>query len=279
MRPAVGFHRSIGKAMGRTLRLRIITWLVVLSAACLAVVPTNAVPVEVRFTEGVSKGFVLLREPSGQRLAEGEVSQMATGADRVVNRLLLRFEDGSVHDERVAFSQKQTFKMLRYQLEQRGPSFPRPLTVTLDGESGAYTVREGKAPEDAPVKGTIHLPPDVYNGLTVTVLKNIPASKDQSFHIVTFSPEATLYQVLVRPVGIEQVQVGGRSTQAVHYRMTPQLGRWTKLLAWALDKPIPQYDFWFTKDGVPAFVRFEGPLYADGPTWQMVQTAPGAKSY
>jgi hypothetical protein len=252
--------------------------LIVLFVLQLAVMQSSAAaPVEMRLTEGVSNGFVIVKDQDGEVLAEGEVSQVATGAGRVVNRMLLRFKDGSVHDESVIFSQNHVLKMLQYQLEQKGPAFPNPIKVTLNGDTGAYTVRQGRSANDE-TKGKVGLPSDVYNGLTITLLKNLPSPSERRFHLISFDPEATMHEVVVAPVGTDEVQVAGKSTKAVHYRMKPVLAWWVKTLAWITNKRIPQYDFWLTKEALPAFVRFDGPLYGDGPVWRILQTVPKLKT-
>src|SRR5205814_1163685 len=66
----------------------------------------------------------------------------------VENRLTFRFRDGSVYDERVVFSQKDTFTLMSYQIVQRGPSFPESIDAKVDRETGRYEVRY-KGDEDA----------------------------------------------------------------------------------------------------------------------------------
>ena len=67
-----------------------------------------AKPVEVVYPEGVSEGFVTLKTLDGKKLADGELSQVTTGADRLASRLTFSFSDGSLYDESVTFSQKST---------------------------------------------------------------------------------------------------------------------------------------------------------------------------
>ncbi|PYN27138.1 MAG: hypothetical protein DMD76_08705, partial [Candidatus Rokuibacteriota bacterium] len=88
--------------------------------------PAFAEPIAVQFTEGVSHAFPVLRSVGGEKLAQGEWLQIARG-DRVENRLTFRFRDGSLYDERVVFSQKDTFTLVSYQLVQKGPSFPESI--------------------------------------------------------------------------------------------------------------------------------------------------------
>src|SRR5439155_825838 len=114
-----------------------------------------------QFTEGVSHAFPVLRSVGGEKLAQGEWLQIARG-DRVENRLTFRFRDGSLYDERVVFSQKDTFTLVSYQLVQKGPSFPESIDAKVDRETGRYEVRY-KGDEEATeeiLTGKIELPGD-----------------------------------------------------------------------------------------------------------------------
>src|SRR5881628_631222 len=133
--------------------------------------PAFAEPIAVQFTEGVSHAFPVLRSVGGEKLAQGEWLQIARG-DRVENRLTFRFRDGSLYDERVVFSQKDTFTLMSYQIVQRGPSFPESIDAKVDRRTGRYEVRY-KGDEDSPeetLKGSFDMPTDVYNGLLSTLM-------------------------------------------------------------------------------------------------------------
>src|SRR6266545_4613440 len=101
--------------------------------------PLEAAPVEVRLVEGTAHGLLLVRSVSGEIVGYGDFLQTAH-RDRVESRLVLRFKDGSLHDETVAFSQQRVFTLLNYRLVQRGPSFPETLEVVLDQKTGSYMV-------------------------------------------------------------------------------------------------------------------------------------------
>jgi hypothetical protein len=74
----------------------------------------------------VVRGFLKLRAMNGDILAYGDLAQVPHGT-RVSNRLVLRFKDGSLHDETVDFSQQRVFKVLNYHLVQSGPAFDVPI--------------------------------------------------------------------------------------------------------------------------------------------------------
>jgi hypothetical protein len=63
----------------------------------------HAKPVPVRYAEGVTHGFLVLRTLQGKDVANGDLGQVVHG-DRVSRRLVFRFKDGSIQDESVVFS-------------------------------------------------------------------------------------------------------------------------------------------------------------------------------
>jgi hypothetical protein len=56
--------------------------------------------------------------------------------------------------------------------------------------------------------------------------------------------------------------------------MQPKVPGVKGVLATAVGKQPPSFQMWFTAEPAPSLVKFEGPLYADGPTWRIVPTAP-----
>jgi hypothetical protein len=101
-------------------------------AACLLLAATStpaaAAPVAVRFPEGATHGFLVMRTKDGKDVAAGELIQTPRG-DRVESRLVFRFKDGSLTDETVVFTQTKVFTLLSYRAVHRGPSFPEPSEV------------------------------------------------------------------------------------------------------------------------------------------------------
>src|ERR1700693_1288021 len=93
--------------------------------------PLEAVPIEVRLVEGTAHGLMLVRSVSGEILGHGDFLQ-AAHRDHVATRLVLRFKDGSLHDETHTFSQQRVFTLLNYRLVQGGPSVPEALAAAGD---------------------------------------------------------------------------------------------------------------------------------------------------
>ena len=243
------------------------------TAAALALVmlvvarPAAADPVAVKYHEGVTRGFPVLRSLSGERLAQGELIQVPRGGDVVESRLVFRFKDGSLYDERVVFSQRNVFTVLSYRIVQKGPSFPETLEATVDRASGRYTVRY-RGDEDSPeetLSGEFELPLDVYNGLLSTLMKNLPAGDSAMVQIVAFTPKPRLVKMLLAPAAEDPMKVNDAAVIATRFLVRPQLGLFASLLV----ADIPDVKCWIASGEAPAFLRFEGPLYFMGPIWRI----------
>lgn len=73
------------------------------------------------------------------------------------------------HDETAVFSQQQQFRLISDHLVQKGPSFPRPIDMTIDTLKGQVTVRYADDHGQTKVESEhLDLPPDLANGLIVT---------------------------------------------------------------------------------------------------------------
>lgn len=143
-----------------------------------------------RYAEGVVHGFLVLRSDSGAILAHGDLLQTPKGG-AITTQMVFRFDDGSRMDETVVFTQHRVFTMLSYHLVQRGPAFDRDLEFEMVRARGAYRLTtnnhdDGREETDT---GTIELPPDVANGLVLTIAKNLAAGDRATVHFVALTPK------------------------------------------------------------------------------------------
>lgn len=230
-------------------------------------------PVPVRFLEGTVHGFLELRSVAGAVLATGDLLQVA-GEQGVQSRMTLHFSDSSVFEETVTFTQHGVFIMEQYGLVQSGPAFANDLRVTLS-RSGAYVVKTKSHPDgqERQYTGTLDLPADVYNGMAITIAKNLVAHKTQTVHMVAFTPEPRVIGLEIAPVGSARVTLGQHPETAVHFKLKPKLGALLRVFASLAGKAPPDSDLWIVTDDVPAFMQFQGPLYS-GPVWRLNQTLP-----
>jgi len=228
--------------------------------------PAAAEPIAVRYTEGITRGFPVLRSMGGEKLAQGELTQVPRG-DVVESRLVFRFKDGSVYDERLTFSQRDVFTLQSYHIVQQGPSFPEAIDARVDRKTGRYEVRY-RSDEDSPeetLKGSFDMPGDVYNGLLSTLMKNMPAATPATVQIIAFTPKPRLVKMLLKPTVEDPMSVNDAAVIATRFLVRPQLGMFASLLI----ADIPDVKCWIAGGDAPAFLRFEGPLYFMGPIWRI----------
>ena len=252
-----------------------IAGLLILMTALLWHPPLAAAPVPVRFAEGSLHGFLVLSTPKDVLLASGDLLQVVRDGE-IKSRLVFHFKDGSVLDETVVFTQRNVFTMQSYHLVQRGPVFPEDTEISLERASGKYRVKT-RARKDGREKvqdGTLALPLDVSNGMVLTLVKNLSAGAVETVHMVAFTPAPKLIKLEMMPAGKQKIEVGGTEKTATRYVLKPILGTWLKLFAPLLGRTPPDNHAWIVTADVPAFVKFEGPLYMNGPVWRIELTSP-----
>jgi hypothetical protein len=232
----------------------------------------QADPVRVRLPEGNARGFLVLRSPDGNVIAEGELRQKPVGA-AVESRLILKFKDGSFREEATTFSQKEVFRLESYRLVQRGPSFPRT-EISFDRKSGRYQAltQEKKGDEEKTATGPLDMPADLYNGMALVLLKNLPASGPTTGQLAAFLPKPRLIKMVLGPEGEDPVVAGGEAQKAVRYLVKLEIGGLTGAVATLIGKDPPDLRYWLVAGDVPAFVRFEGGMFLNGPVWRLEQT-------
>jgi hypothetical protein len=117
----------------------------------------------VRFLEGAAHGYFIVRSLAGETIGQGELTQVLKDENLVESQVVIHFKNGSLYDEKVAFSQQRVFAMLRYHLIQRGPSFPDQIDFSIDRGTAEYKVRSqsGKDAKEKLLAGHFDLPTTV----------------------------------------------------------------------------------------------------------------------
>ena len=231
-------------------------------------------PVAVRHTEGALRGFLVVRSVDDKLLADGDVTQTVRG-DRVTARLAFRFKDGSTHEETTVYSQRERLSLISYHLVQKGPSFPQPLDMSLEG-TGKVTVRyqdeRGQAQNDV---HNFAAPSDLANGLVAKLLMNaLPDAMPTSFSLMAATPKPRMVKLLVTPAGHERFTISGSPREAMHYVLKVEIGGVAGALAPIVGKQPPDSHVWIATGEVPVFVKAEQPFYAGGPLWRIELANP-----
>jgi hypothetical protein len=229
----------------------------------------------VRQVEGTVHGFLALRSKEGRVLAVGDLFQVVRG-DRVTSRLLFRFKDGSVDDETAVFSQRGNFQLITDHHVQKGPSFPQPMDLSIDVRSGMVRIRSsGKDGKQEVTTEHMDLPPDLVNGLVLSIAKNIrPGTPETKVSMVVATPKPRLVKVVISPHGEEPFSLLGSQRKAMRFILKIELGGLTGVVAPLIGKAPPEVQIWIIGGLVPAFVKEEGPLYQGGPIWTIQLTSP-----
>jgi hypothetical protein len=243
--------------------------------ALLALVSTvTGEQVRVRHAEGLVHGFLALRTLDGTRLADGDLRQNARGT-RVTSRLVFHFKDGSLHDETAVFSQRQQFRLVSYRLVQKGRSFPQPIDMAIDVPKGHVTVRYDEDGEAKVASEDLDLPPDLANGLLLTLLKNAnPSAPPKSVGFVAATPKPRLVKLAISAAGEEPFSTGGTSRKATHFVLKVEIGGLSGIVAPLIGKQPPDSHVWILGGEAPAFVKSEQPLYNEGPVWRIELVSP-----
>jgi hypothetical protein len=233
------------------------------------------VALEVHHVEGLVRGFLTLRAMSGEVLAYGDLVQVPH-RKFVSNRLVLRFKDGSVHDETVDFSQQRVFKVLSYRLVQSGPVFRIPIDMRIDAPTGKVHVRYTAGPgEEKEESEQLELPSDLANGMIPILLKNIPEGANQvTVSMLAATPKPRLVRLVIVPEGEGRFSTGGTTLRATQYRVKFEIGGVLGILAPLVGRQPQDLLAWVLEGSAPAFVRMEGPLFMGGPSWRIELASP-----
>jgi hypothetical protein len=234
-----------------------------------------AEPVPVRHVEGTLHGFLALRSQEGHLLATGDLIETVHG-DRVTAHLVYRFKDGSIDDETTVYSQRGTFRLITDHHIQKGPSYSHPMDMTIDARRGSVTSRSvGKDGKEEVTTDTMDLPPDVSNGMVLTITKNLrPDTPETTVSMIVATPKPRLVKLVIWPRGEEPFSILGSPRKAMRFEIKIELGGVAGVVAPLLGKQPPNLQIWIVEGPAPGFVKEQGPYYAGGPIWTIELASP-----
>jgi hypothetical protein len=119
------------------------------------------------------------------------------------------------------------------------------------------------------------LPPELANGITPILLKNIPAkSALPTMSMVVATPKPRLVKLELADAGEDPLTTGSASRKATHYVVKIDIGGLAGLVAPLLGKQPPDTHVWIVAGEAPAFVKSEGPMFLGGPIWRTELVSP-----
>jgi hypothetical protein len=278
----VGIPRRSGCKTMDFLRTRVIAFIamyaVILQASRIA-----AEQVTVQHIEGVTFGFLVLRNLDGEVVAYGELQQVIKQnqeakdneeAGLVVGDLLFHFKDGSFFEEITKFTQHGKFRLVSDQVEQKGPSFKQASKRWIDVRTGTITIQTFEKGKEKTVTSHLDLPDDVANGLLLTLLKNIDPSSETTVSFLAASTKPRILKWNISPAPEKKVKFGFITVKAQHYIVKTKIGGAAGIIAPLIGKKPPDLHVWLVKSEAPTFLEYEGPLSEDSPVWRIEIAAP-----
>jgi hypothetical protein len=196
--------------------------------------------------------------------------------DRVTAQLVFNFKDGSRMEQTTVYSQRQRFRLISDHVVQKGPAFPQPLDMSVDGTTGKATVRyQDERGQSQTETEQFDVPPDLANGIVAKLLMNAqPGAMPKSVSIIAATPKPRMVRLLISAGGRERFSVGSSGRQATHHVLKAEIGGLAGVLAPLFGKQPPDSHVWIAGGDVPAFVRAEQPFYAGGPVWKIELASP-----
>jgi hypothetical protein len=236
----------------------------------------HAEPIPVRHIQGTEHAFLSLRSLDGKLLATGDLSQVASPT-RVVAHTVFHFKDGSLDDETTTYTQRRAFHLISDHHIQKGPSFPKPMDLLVEDSGNITSKSTGGDGKEKVMHDHMDLPPDLANGLELTLLMNLPANTPEikvSRLVIAIAGKPRIIKFAIHSEGEDPFSVGGESRKATHFVIKLELGGLLGVAAPLVGKQPSDIHAWITTGSAPAFIREEGQLFEGGPVWRIEQISP-----
>ena len=248
---------------------------IVAVVALLAPSSSPAKPVAVAHSEGLAHGFLALHSLEGTTLADGDLIQTSRG-HRVTTRLVFRFKDGSTREETTVYTQRKQFRLISNHVVQKGPTFKMPIESTIDAVNGQVKVRyTDEDRKEKLIEERLELPPDLANGLTLALLKNIsPNTPKTTVSMLAITPKPRLVQLEFTRAGDEPFSTAGYERKAIHYVVKVHVPGVAGAIGSLLGKTPPDSHVWILGGEAPVFVKSESALFVGGPMWRIEPVSP-----
>jgi hypothetical protein len=209
---------------------------------------------------------MVARSETGKIIARDEFSQAVQG-DEVTMPLTYQFVDGSIGDETTTYGQRGRFRLIRNHHIQKGPSFAKPIDLTVEAATGIATSRrDDKNGKIQAERAPIDLPDDLANGFVGTLLPNVPHNT-MPFRVGIQAPVGggRLIRIQISPEGEQAFQAAGPTLKAMVFRIHPELGGIVGVIAPLIGLQPKDVMVWVLEGEEPEVVRIVGRLGGYGP--------------
>jgi hypothetical protein len=105
--------------------------------------------------------------------------------------------------------------------------------------------------------------------MALVLLKNLLPGARASVQLAAFTPKSRLIKMELSAEGEERVSIGGQAKKVIRYLVNLEVGGLIGALASLVGKEPPDLRYWLVAGEVPAFVRFQGAMFLNGPVWRL----------
>jgi hypothetical protein len=267
-------------------RIALHALLIVLAASCAGPsrpskaprpAPLDASVPEAAGFEGDARGYPVLRDATGARRADGELTQWLEG-ERLHVQLRFDSGDGHVIEERAVLRQAPELVQESWSWsEHRDGTLERRFAADLLtgaataeklGEDGLRTWSDVVEVEPGRTFAGVGWPHAIRS-----VHARLIAGETLAFRTLGFVPEPRAATVELSWDGPEEVPMGSRVLAGDRFRVHPVLSWLERLVV-----TVPDSSIWLTRTPPHGFLRWEGPLAEPGDAPVRVDVVPGEPS-
>lgn len=227
-------------------------------------------PVPVRYLQGTTHGFLIIKDAHGARIANGDFTQVVRG-EEVTSRISFHFADGSIDEDTAVYSQHGSFRLISDHHVQHGPRFSKPFDIAVNVASGqvVFHAEDGSVRQDH-----MDLPDDLANGLLSTLLANtLPSDGELKLSFLAPTAKPRLVHLAIKSTGDAPLTTAGKSRKAVVYAVHVDIGGVSGVVAPIIGKQPEDMHIWILKSEVPDFLREDAQFFEGGPIWHVEQVS------
>jgi hypothetical protein len=228
------------------------------SAIALLVVPL-ARPVEVTSLSGAAHGYPAYRDSNGKMLAEGEFMQWVEG-DRLHVKLTYRFKNGAHIEEKATFLQERELIQQDWSWrESKDEQVIREFGVNFESKTATAQKREKNEVKHWEESVEVE-PGKTFAGFGFTLAlqnlrKRLLSGERIELKGIGFTPKPRMVPVQLSHVGVDRMEMSGRTLKGDHFVLHPDLPAIAKLFV-----RTPDTHVWLTHPAPAGFLRWEGPV-------------------
>jgi hypothetical protein len=238
---------------------------------------STAAALQVAPFEGAARGFPVLRDSAGKKLADGQFAQWLEG-ERLHVRITYEFGNGTRVEENAVLRQRPTLVQEEWSFrEMRSGQLYRQFEV--DFRSGAASARKREENDLEEWNESVDVQPGrsfAGFGLTLAIKALRPRLVDgerAELQAVGFTPTPRVGSVEISHAGVDAMTMGGRVLRGDHFLIHAKIPWFARLFI-----DVPDTHIWLTTPPPVGFLRWEGFLAEPGDSLVRVDLLPGEPS-